>query len=608
MNSTVTPTNYDTPVGVGGQINTNTGQVVSGQMAGQQAGTNSGAYGAYTPPPVSQTTDASKINQQMSGGSTASLQFPNPPTDTTSSSYATLLSHANNADLASMQDAAFAQADQTAASNKSSSGGLLASLRKITGMGGTVDSSGNVDTSGALSLQKEQQAKNLGFKSYSDLSGQLRQVNSQITALKNEADVGIPLQLQQDATGRGITAAGLAPIQAGKLRENAIKASSLASIAAILQGDITTANDAASKAVDDAFIPLKAALSYQKQQYDMNQDTLKREDSKASLLLQAQLADREASIKRQEDNAKAGQALIASMVAANRGNPGATLAASNAAKLDMTDPNYLIKLQQVIGGYQTLEDRQTLAQIALTNASANKANADAADTRNGVDAFGRVAGVDPTSPTFTLDSIRASKGGKIATGDQTKPINKAMLVVSQLDSLQGQIANIDTGPILGILRGNNPYDVKAQLLKATLQATVPNLARGVYGEVGVLTDNDIANYTKTLPNIRSPKELSDLVLSMTLKVVKNSVDSNLQVLAAEGRDVSGFEPLYSRLESKVSEIDSRIGVKGGDSSNFASTPADYEKDLAAAKAAISAGADPAAVKARMLTKYKQVDL
>ena len=47
---------------------------------------------------------------------------------------------------------------------------------------------------------------------------------------------------------------------------------------------------------------------------------------------------------------------------------------------------------------------------------------------------------------------------------------------------------------------------------------------------------------------------------MTLKVVKNSVDSNLQVLAAEGRDVSGFEPLYNRLNKQVSEIDKRIGI------------------------------------------------
>jgi hypothetical protein len=58
-------------------------------------------------------------------------------------------------------------------------------------------------------------------------------------------------------------------------------------------------------------------------------------------------------------------------------------------------------------------------------------------------------------------------------------------------------------------------------LVAQINSVVPNIARGVYGEVGVLTDADIQNYAKTLPNIKSTEDTNKLVLAMTLKTMLN---------------------------------------------------------------------------------------
>ena len=64
---------------------------------------------------------------------------------------------------------------------------------------------------------------------------QLTDVSSQLIALQQEAKA-IPLQTQEEALGRGITAGGLQPITTSRLRRNAIKALGLSAIGATLQG------------------------------------------------------------------------------------------------------------------------------------------------------------------------------------------------------------------------------------------------------------------------------------------------------------------------------------------------------------------------------------
>lgn len=82
---------------------------------------------------------------------------------------------------------------------------------------------------------------------------------AQLETLKNEA-TAIPLQLQNEATGRGITAGGLAPIQTGKLRENAIKSLTISSMLEATKGNIATARDFVDRAVAARFDPIKEEI------------------------------------------------------------------------------------------------------------------------------------------------------------------------------------------------------------------------------------------------------------------------------------------------------------------------------------------------------------
>ncbi len=150
--------------------------------------------------------------------------------------------------------------------------------------------------------------------------------------------------------------------------------------------------------------------------------------------------------------------------------------------------------------------------------------------------------------------IKASAGGKEVDATTATSFEKAFNVLSQISELQDTISGESTGPILGIIRSNDPYDKKAQLIKAQLAAIVPNLARGVYGEVGVLTDNDIKNYSQTLPNLTSTEDVRNLILGATIKSVQRSLETKIRTQAGLGRDVSGLLNLYTSVSTKADSL------------------------------------------------------
>lgn len=122
----------------------------------------------------------------------------------------------------------------------------------------------------------------------------------------------------------------------------------------------------------------------------------------------------------------------------------------------------------------------------------------------------------------------------------------------------------------------NPYDTDAQTLKAQLQGLIPGLARGVYGEVGVLTDQDIANYAKTIPNLKQTKDVNDAILAMTLKTVAGGYKKKLQGFAAAKNDVSGFRGVYDDLLQRAEEIEQRLGISETKGNQFQKTKTDVK--------------------------------
>jgi hypothetical protein len=147
--------------------------------------------------------------------------------------------------------------------------------------------------------------------------------------------------------------------------------------------------------------------------------------------------------------------------------------------------------------------------------------------------------------------------------ERLKSLGKFSQALSQVGDLSKKIQETDTGPILGRIREFNPYDTNAQALKAEINSLIPNLARGVYGEVGVLTDADMVNYSKTVPNLKSTQDVNKLVLAMTLKTMINGFKSQIQIDGSAGRDVSAFAGTVKSYENRIDGLLKEIGATGG---------------------------------------------
>lgn len=104
-------------------------------------------------------------------------------------------------------------------------------------------------------------------------------------------------------------------------------------------------------------------------------------------------------------------------------------------------------------------------------------------------------------------------------------VGKLVEIESAYDDLNQLKENFEdlglTGPIIGILRSRNPYDTKAKEMQSLINQAVPNLARGIFGEVGVLTDTDIERYTKMLPSASTSGDLAKLLFDS----LKRKLDS-----------------------------------------------------------------------------------
>jgi len=152
------------------------------------------------------------------------------------------------------------------------------------------------------------------------------------------------------------------------------------------------------------------------------------------------------------------------------------------------------------------------------------------------------------------DILKYSAGSKEMDASAITRIDKFATVMWQIDAIQKQIDDMDTWPVIWRLRNMNPYDTDAQTLKAQLQSLIPNLARGVYGEVGVLTDNDIKNYAQTIPNLTQTKDVQKAILAMTLDTLAAWYKNQLQALAAAKRDVSWFVWLYESIKWQADSL------------------------------------------------------
>lgn len=161
---------------------------------------------------------------------------------------------------------------------------------------------------------QQEDAQGIGDKqkTQSDLSARLK-------ALQNEA-LQIPLQLQQDAEGRGMTRGGLRPLEVGALRKNAIQALGVSSLLEASRGNLTMALDLVDRAVKQKYDPIRAEIDAKLKNLDL---ILKSPQYTADQKKKAQVLKDAEDKKRAAADAAAAAAKEIGTIAANAAKNGA---------------------------------------------------------------------------------------------------------------------------------------------------------------------------------------------------------------------------------------------------------------------------------------------
>lgn len=279
-----------------------------------------------------------------------------------------------------------------------------------------------------------------------------RDLTAQLTGLTNEAQ-SIPLQLQTDATGRGITADGLAPIQSAALRNNAVQALTVSTLLAASNGNIATAQALADKAVA--------------QKYDPIQEEITAATANLNLILQSPKysAEQKAAAQAQLDAQNAKQ-----------------------AELDKAKANTTAVQQIAITAAQNGADAVTLKNISA-----------AADPIAAVTAAGKFAQTAPDTTTITVNGRQLLINSK--TGATIKDLGAAPApagrTLTQSEQQAGALASYASSFVPGATfngsRGKTPIlDTKgyftAEGFKAAINdATAQGIPRATFlGQYGYL--------------------------------------------------------------------------------------------------------------------------
>jgi hypothetical protein len=205
-------------------------------------------------------------------------------------------------------------------------------------------------------------------------------LSSQLLTLTNAAKA-IPNQLQIDATGRGMTAQGLAPIQTAQLRENSIQALTVSALLAATKGQIATATANANAAVAAKYDPIQAAITAAQANLKLimaSPDYTQSEKQQAQQQADAQTA-KQAALNTAVQNSKDVNAIA--LKAAENGADSATLQAitqatdqqsaiAAAGKYMQTSAGVTTSVQ-TINGQKVLIDSKTGQTIKVLGSAAN---------------------------------------------------------------------------------------------------------------------------------------------------------------------------------------------------------------------------------------------
>ncbi len=417
-------------------------------------------------------------------------------------------------------------------------------------------------------------------KTQTDLSARLK-------AVQNEG-LAIPLQLQQQAEGRGITVGGLQPLQTAALRTNAIQALGISSLLEASRGNLATAQDMVDRAVEAKFGPIKAERDAKIANLELilkSPDYTRAEQARAA----AQLAI--------QKKAETAEKLVADDFEAAKKEALKYVGIADAVTLtEMQKAKSAVDvglIAQRKGGLKTLEQQKTKAEILHLQAQAVK------DLRES-----KGAGAGANAEDLLAYAQRLAADGKLPSPAELKLSGLTPGIVSQmaktLPKPEGTVVDRNTGVRSTNLSGTQEDAVSAGYnlvnnvipkLKEAFNDAYTGLLPGALSRIGirsqaqqhyedmrtqflnqlllansgkVVSDKELARYQSLLPTLGAgaigfTKDFSIFGRNGNTKLddigrsVENQLDSFTKI---QGLSIYG----YSKITIKVNGIDEQHNV------------------------------------------------
>jgi hypothetical protein len=183
-----------------------------------------------------------------------------------------------------------------------------------------------------------------------------------------------------------------------------------------------------------------------------------------------------------------------------------------------------------------------------------------------------------------LTPPKVADGQKELLGEELKHFGSLDRTKTDLDNIDSFLKqNVDKdffqGPFAGQVRKLWNWlglpDQDMALLNQQVAGATPTLARGVFGEVGVLTDADREEYKKQFPTITDKPELRAAKIEALKKKLDATKNTAIENFSAAGRDVEGFKaaPPAAAGPGAPAVLDPTTTPKFGSVQEFEASPA-----------------------------------
>lgn len=141
--------------------------------------------------------------------------------------------------------------------------------------------------------------------------------------------------------------------------------------------------------------------------------------------------------------------------------------------------------------------------------------------------------------------------------DDSRKLQSILAVRNQIETIKGSYANANASPWVGKIRQAwnkvAKGDAPASELDAMIIATVPGLARGVFGEVGVLTDADMDRYRRLFPTLDTPEQTAAALGTVLENALNRAAKSFLDVAEISQYDVNGIKGIMQKNGFQVED-------------------------------------------------------